>query len=392
VFDFRPSIRLSEDYSSNFELVPGGESNFRTSLSPGIFLGVEGTTVRGRVAYTLTAAHDTNAPSDDHFSLFHGLSAVLAWDATPWLTFQVTETFTRSDEPRQADALDLRRGREVFSINTLTAEAIYRINLFQARAFYSRLDFLESDSDTEDTHSQRFGGDVNVPFFELNLATLGYEYLTSRNSNEITGHQGRGSLSRRFAPSLSLGLSGGYSIRDVDEKDPTLPDDTFRIWSVGLFGTYSAPSLWSLRANVGVSHLESDIRKGDTLPTALVEFSYSLGAGVLTLTGDVGYSESFESTENVGVVRTWGVFVGYTYPFTPYISGSVLAGYRENEFTGVGGGTEGRDDQNASVVVGAAWRALMWLTVSVDYGYQKTWSTLGDYSEHRARVALTAQF
>ena len=58
-----------------------------------------------------------------------------------------------------------------------------------------------------------------------------------------------------------------------------------------------------------------------------------------------GFSEAFGQGQNFGVVETSSISGSVAYKFTPLLSGLITGGYRENKFTGEGGGQPGRNDK-----------------------------------------------
>ena len=69
-FELHPSITLSEEYTDNFNLAHRDkQESFRTSLSPGLTLFINGAFVKGSVAYTLEGNYDS---SNDDTSLLNG--------------------------------------------------------------------------------------------------------------------------------------------------------------------------------------------------------------------------------------------------------------------------------------------------------------------------------
>jgi hypothetical protein len=88
----------------------------------------------GRAAYAPTAFYDTSLDGAD---VNHAFTAQLAWQAMPRLKLSASDVFTQSDEPSQADRLDLRRGRQRFTDNLLSLTGDYVIDVYDARLLSS---------------------------------------------------------------------------------------------------------------------------------------------------------------------------------------------------------------------------------------------------------------
>ncbi len=391
-FEFHPSISLSEEYTDNFNLSPRDkEENFRTVASPTLTLLINGAFTTGSIAYTLSGNYDSSTKDT---ALFHSLLGQVSWQASPRLKLTATDVLTRSDEPTKADQLSLRRERRPFTSNSFSLESDYLIANVATTEYYRLATFF--DTGGADTTSHTLGASASTTFYETNTVTLGYEYLqsdTSARGTDITGHEVKASLARQLTSLASAGLSGSYALRT--EKTPDSAGEAeFTIWSVSIFGTYSLPAIWSLTASAGVSRFEND--RSETIPTATLTFSYDFLPGVtLTLQGDAGFSETFETGQNRGVVKTRGVSASLSYPISPFITGSVTGLYRRNEFTGVAGGPErGTTEDTRGGLISLSIQLLRWLTMALEYAYTNATSSTGesDFIENRARASLNATF
>ena len=281
--------------------------------------------------------------------------------------------------------------------NTFGVDSDQLFGTIATREYYRLSTFF--DEGGSDTSSHSIGSSVSVPFYQVNTAMLGYDYLTSDTSgggSKITGHQFTGSLTRQIA-ALSGGIAAGYALRnqsgsDVNQDSRTHVD--FQTWNGSLFAAY-VRGPWSLNGSVGVTGLRTDSGEEiGPLVTTTAGLSYAFARGTARLEGDRGLSETFTTGENFGVVKTQGVTASYSHSFTPAVTGSVSAFYRENELTGVGGGTAA---ESASIWGGTLSFSLQLsrnITANFLYGYIERVATPREtsYTENRARVSLAAQF
>jgi hypothetical protein len=179
------------------------------------------------------------------------------------------------------------------------------------------------------------------------------------------------------------------------------------VWNAAVFTDFVLPRRLTLRGSLGVSGLHTDT--GETLGPNLSTVSsliYEFGPAVLTVTVDKGFSETFESGENFGVVETEGVSAALGYAFTPLVSGTVSGFYRRNKSTGIGNAAASSTDDERTRswggTVGFAWRPLRLLSVDISYSYLKqSGDSQGagtgsagnnDYTENRARLGVTFNF
>ena len=390
-FALQPSVTIAEEYTDSFNLAAGGkQENFRTIVAPSLTLLINGAFTKGQLGYMLTGAYDT---ATDDTNLFHSFRGVVTWEATPLLRLTATDTLTQSDEARQADQLGLRRERRTFISNIFGLNSDYLIGTLTTRQYYTLATFF--DEGGPDTISHTVGASISHPFLETNTATLGYEYLTSDTSGglDVSGHLVSASLSRQLSAFLTAGVTGSYELRSVTSGNATDGTD-FTIAGASLFAAYGVPGIWSLTASVGYSRLDPEVGADSYSPTSSTTLTYQFARAILTLAGDVGFSETFATGQNSGVVETRGVRGSLSYPFTPFIGGSAVAFYRQNEFTGIAGGAPGRTDDTWGASISFSIELLRWLTLGLEYGYTEATSSVpdGGYTENRAKASLTAVF
>ena len=66
----------------------------------------------------------------------------------PRLKLSASDVFTQSDEPSQADRLDLRRGRHRFTDNLLSLTGDYVIDVYTMQGYYRVSTFWSDDNDS----------------------------------------------------------------------------------------------------------------------------------------------------------------------------------------------------------------------------------------------------
>ena len=399
-FELRPSVSLSGEYTDNFNHSSDDPiSNFRSRLSPALLVLLDTGPITGQAYYRPSVFHDS---SSQEFGTQHGLGAQLAWQATSRLRLTLTETFLKSDEPELADRLDINAGRRDFTRNLLALGGVYSIGTIETRAHY-RLSLF--DSDAQRTIAHAVGGSGSVPIGQIHLLTVGVEYIDSettrgtsgsaislpQNDTKTTGYEFTGSFSRDISADLVAGVTAGYAVREQTTATAT---NDFSRWNVAVFNTYVIPGLITMRGSIGVAQRIGGSSGNKLLPTSNSRLTYFLGPAVLGLTIEKGFSESFTQGENFGVVETQAVLGTATYHFSPLLSAFIRLSYRENEFTGEGGGQAGRKDETMSGSLGMSYQVLQWLTATLDYVYRKTTSsdTGGGFTENRVRAALNASF
>jgi hypothetical protein len=416
LFKLRPSILATEEYSDNFFLTPKSrQDNFRSVLSPGATLEINGAFLKGSLGYTPSIVHDSS--SSDEIKLFHSLLAGVVWDATPRLKLSLLESLTKSDEPSRADRLSLRRERRTFTSNALSLAADLLIDRVTTTGYYRWSTFsseASSGASSEQSTSHTLGLSAGTAFLTTNFASVGYEYLTTDTegsgvgidlgatapgSSSIHGHRFTGTLERRFSALTRGGITGSYAIRQRDVSIESGTNEDFDVWNVSVFNNYSTGRL-TLTGSVGYGMVtRSSGQSGSTITTA-TGITYRFARAIASLSVESGFAETFAEGQDFGLVRTRGVTAGLTYPFTSAISGAVTGFYRDNEFPDAGGGFGDRTTTTWGGTLSLTARLTRWLDLLLDYAHtdssssgQATRTLLGqDYVENRGRISLRASF
>src|SRR5262249_34559746 len=134
IFDFRPTLSVSEEYSDNFNLTAVNPiSNVRSMISPGFIALLDNGPLTGRATYTLGGFFDS---SSEEFGLQHFFVGQLSWQATPRLRFTLDDSLAHTDNPTQANQLNLRLIRQQYTSNVLSLTADYSFNLLRTTAYY----------------------------------------------------------------------------------------------------------------------------------------------------------------------------------------------------------------------------------------------------------------
>ena len=416
LFELHPLVGLTEEYTDNFgRVAKDKQDNLRSTLAPGLQVRFDRGSLTGEARYVLSAFHDT---SSDDLSFFHSMQGGLAWEATPLFKLSSSASYSEGDSPSEADRLGLRQERRKFTTMGASLGALYMVSNVSLQPSYRVSNFSQSEGD--ETTSQTVGMSASTQVLRIHTVSLGYEYLDSETSRgtgtststtststgsgsgtATTGHQVTGSVSRELSERSSIGLTAAYAARTQEESRPERETD-FNRWSASLFNSYSIPKTIALRGSIGVSQLTGGSASGDLLLTTLTSLSYWFGDAVATVSIERGFSESFSTGENFGVVQTTGMSGSLSYPFTPWLSGLGSISYRENEFTGVGGTSSSTGSSTSSArtedtLAGSLSLQLQvtrWLGSALGYSYSDTSSTDRgrNVKENRFTLSLNASF
>lgn len=359
-FELRPSVAFSEQYSDNFFISNTNKTDdFRTTISPGLLVGINGPRTRGTVSATLAVAQDSINNLGD-FSFFPTMSAAIKHAFDPRLSVSLVDSFTRNDEPALANPFGLQQQRRTFNSNTLGLSADWLLDVLATQAYYQ----LSTFSGGTNTISNILGADGTVPFGALTAARAGYEFSHTQTSGasgtESTGHMIWASVARQLGSLTSVGASGSYVLQSLDST---------RIGNMWLFTTYELPGRLSLAGSLGYSLLRSD--SGGTFSTIATDtrVSYRFARAVVSVALFQGFNQTGLQGENFGVVLTRSYSGSLGYALTPFIDATIRASYSDNEFTGSGNSQSSPPTKTLSAQAGLVWRLQPWLTMRADYTY-----------------------
>jgi uncharacterized protein (PEP-CTERM system associated) len=172
-------------------------------------------------------------------------------------------------------------------------------------------------------------------------------------------------------------------------------EDDFRRWSVSIFTNYVVPEKIVILSSMGVAQLTGGGSDGRPLLTSTTGLTYWFGPATVNLAIERGFSETFTTGQNNGVIETTGLSGSLSYRFTPLLTASIGGSHRENKTTGVGNTSgPGQEEKTTAGTFAVTYQILRWLTSTLDYTHTQveTNDVLGGYKENRVRFVLSAIF
>ena len=411
--ELRPTAKVAEEYSDNFfQTTDQPQRNFRTIWGPGFTLLLNGARTSGSASVNLDMVHDTAQDSGNTVKFFPSLNAILRYAFTPRLTFSLTESFVRNDQPSTVDQFGIRSGRQIFDTNTLGVAAEWLIDQFTTQAYYRNVLFFNESGNGETVPSGNtnnnitniFGVNASARFAIDYGARIGYEFSHTRDlgtnaasggdSNSNTTNTGFVAVSRQFGVFASAGLSSSYSYQ-TDESTST--------FNASVFGTYGLPNSLSISGSVGYSVINSDTQDNDG--TMSLNFN-AIYRPTPKLSVSVGMFRDFQQTaqqgQDFGTVQTQAYHGSLTYQATPFINTALNVTYRENQGTGTGNTQSNDKETNLTCGASLNWQLLRWLVGTLGYTYtkqtgqgvfnQQTGIGGNGYTENRVSLSFFASF
>ena len=376
LLEFHPTLSLIESWTDNFNISSTGrkQENYRTTLNLGTNTLINGATTRGGISGASGLTYDT-ADSSAGVKYFPTISAFVEQYVNPRLTVRVTDTFTRSDEPSQADAFGLRQQRQTFTSNSFTVSARYLIDIVSTQTYYTNSIFSSGGTDTV---AHIIGTSASRPLGAANTISAGYQFThtdTSGNnantsifgggtSGSTTGNTIFGSFSRQLNPYQTAGVSSSYTWLSSDT-------DNARLWNVSLFSTYGLPSGLSLSSSIGYTQVSSDNQDTTGGVTTNSTLSYRWVRASISLGVFQDFRQTAVQGQNFGIVQTTGFTGNFSYLITPVITTNLFATYTTNDATGVGNNSSAPSQNTLTTGAGLNWQLLRWLAMRLQYTYSQ---------------------
>jgi len=346
-------------------------------LNLGANILINGATTRGGISGASGLTYDT-ADSSAGVKYFPTISAFVEQYVNPRLSVRVTDSFTRSDEPSQADAFGLRQQRQTFTSNSFTVSALYLIDIISTQTYYTNQIFSSGGTDTV---SHVIGTSASRPLGAANTISAGYQFShtntsgnnTSGNnantsifgvgtSGSTTGNTIFGSFSRQLNPYQTAGVSSSYTWLSSDT-------DNTRLWNVSLFSTYGLPSGLSLSSSIGYTHVSPDNQDDTGGVTTNSTLSYRWVRAAISLGVFQDFRQTAVTGQNFGIVQTTGFTGNFSYLITPVITTNLFATYTTNDATGVGNNSSTPSTNTLTTGAGLNWQLLRWLAMRLQYTY-----------------------
>jgi len=390
IFEYHPTLSLSEEFTDNYRLsTKRQQSNFRTTLTPGSTILMNGAKTQGSVSATSGFAYDTIS-GETSMKIFPSLTAAIQHSLTPRLSLTLTDSFDRNDAPTRGESTGLRTERRTFTSNTFGASVGWLIDLLQTQYYYRNALFL---GDTT-TISHVFGLGASTRLGALDTVQAGYEYSISQPEEGMSSHGQlfSGSIGHQFGYFVTAGVQGSYSTQSLNEQ---------RIWNGSVFATYGLPTGLAFSGRVGYSVLTSDAGSQQNGLSASATASYAHARGIISLAYFQDFRTTYQggqnlqtgqdqSSQNFGVVESRGLTGNFTYQLTPYIGSFIQAAYYQNTNTGVGNTKSDTSQDYLTAGAGINWQFLRWFSMNLTYTRNEF--TQPDRHENRAVLSLNAAF
>jgi hypothetical protein len=407
---FTPRASVTEEYNDNIDLDrTDEEDDFITTVAAGFTAEITGQTRFFRLSYD--PSYSFFADNDENDGFQHIAQALFRNEFSRSTNLELFNYFIYSQDPLSDENVvddsgnvvvpgdDTRSERDTYYRNNATVRLNHRFginNTAYAQFVHSYLD--NDDPDEED--SQEFRPSLGL--FYWFTSWTGVDFVTDYTkglyddtSSDFDEIQGRLRLNHRI--SQRFGLYGEYRhiYRDYDEPGTNFggnDQNDYMVYapSAGLFYDFGD----NLTASFGVGYYYQQIENFDDEQGPFINTdvnkAWRTGRWDVRLRGESGIDSQDFTTENLGFERFAEIALTPRYYFTRQFFTDANFRYRYSDFIN---SEDDRVDHRYSAMVGLGYNPLRWMTVRLEYNFDKLDSenTLEDYDVNRVFLSVTLQ-
>ena len=390
-FELIPRISVSEVYDDNINLDYTNEkSDYLTTVSPGIDLTISSANTSLSLDYAPTWVWYNEY--DQYDTVRQSATLDFSQNLAQHLRFDLTDTYTRSEEPLETDedVESARRTRNTYQRNTGSASATYQFGPENTVDLGFRHSYLENEDPTLDD------GSVQHPFANMtywfnmkNGLDLNYGYTKAifcrddggLPDDDYDGNEAGIRYIHRFSRQTRASARYGFTNRIF--RGATEDYEVHEL-SVDLGHEFS-PSL-SLSLGIGNFWQQNEISENETGYTydALLEKRFNRGS--FSVGGRGGWDEAYLEAERRGFTRFWSANASIEYRLLERLSWYAGASFRHDK------DSANREWETMRGNGGLRLAFLRWFSAALDYSYADRDDDIDteDYKANRVMLTFTA--
>ena len=382
-----PRITTGVVYDDNFFLDPVDEQyDVAIATNPGFDLKVTGQKAELGIIYNPTYFAYMQFPENDYWSQQGTLTG---WaEIARGIRLEFNDALLYTEDPISETDTTVRRGREPYLTNTADIGMVSRFgadSVFELRYEYY---VLNNDSPTVEDKSYQNPNALVTYWFSPNRYAVELEgsYTVSdfEVSEDFEELDARGRLIKRFGRHLDAYVEYSYVYYDYLDSG-----EDYRVYNPLAGFSWQEQENTRLAASFGYFYRDNEISDDDDGIVGSIETVYNWAEGSsIAFNGEAGYDLASFGAQDLGFNPFYSVQGAVTHPFGRRLVGNILAGYRINQYPDE---TPDRDDTLIRVGCGLAFQALPWMTVRLDYLFQKLNSNINteDYTDNRGILSVT---
>lgn len=387
-YEFTPAISVSEVYDDNIDLEPeNAKSDYITALSPSINLNA--VSQKGNLALRYAPTFAWYRRESENDTVRHAGTLDFGRNLSQYLTFNLTDTYVRSEEPLETtEGIEgVRRTRQTYDRNNGSASFEYQFGPEDTlRCGYSHSLLKNEDPTLDDGTIQNPFAQLTFWFNKRNGVDLRYNFSKASFSrddglpaeDDYTGHAGGIQYSYRFSELTRWFIGYDYTSRNFERFQ-----ENYKVhegW-LGFENTLSPHVYVYLQGGYFLQQREvsddEDGYSGDaSLVTTFQRGSFSLGA-------HGGWEETYLQAENIGFVEFRSGDARIDYRLLENLRGYAVGSYRWNE---------DEDERNWKTWrgnCGLRLEILRWFYLALDYTYVVRDDDVDTDDFRNNRVSLT---
>jgi len=395
LIELTPSLLVRETYDDNIYLDATDEqSDYITTVTPSLSLQLLSENTHLEMLYAPTFVWYNK--EDQNNTVRHSGTAILGHDFTQYLTFDLSDTYIKSEEPMEEteEVENVRDTRDTYQRNAFSASLGCLFGPEDLFTVGFRHSLLKNEDPAVDDGKIRNPFSTVTYWFNLtNAVELDYEYTDAifwrgddeEPGDDYTGHGAGMRYVHRFTQHATGSLAYHFTNRHFDGET-----EGYNVHE-GSIGLQQALA-HDLSLSVGGGYFvqkndESDDQTG---------YSYNASAGKsfergsFFIGGAGGWDEAYLEAERRGFSRYWSIQARLEYQIVAPVAAYGGWSYRLDK----GEDEEGEDRQWGSWRrnCGLTWTFLRWFSLSLDYTYADREDDVEaeDYTDHRFMLNLTA--
>lgn len=391
-----PWISAGEKYTDNILLTDDDTQTDRiTTVSPGIRYNLIGKTNELTLSYSPTFSYYDKHP--DYDTVRHNAIA----EGRLWLArhteFTVRNVFLKTEEPvtgQEPEDETVHESREPYYTNTATAEISHHFGTSDTISFGYR-DTLRNTEDPFEEDSKSHNPYINLIYWfrpHVGIDTRA-DYTRgdfAEGTDDFDRWRGYVRLIKRLTPHVDIFAQ--YTHTDMHFKGE---NQDYEIYDASIGTDYTITERTSLSLSAGYFIQDREPGPGDDQSDE-DETGVALNAamqktwdhGLVSLTAETGYRESYFGAENLGFDKYRRIYGTAHYRFFKQFSGNISGYFRKDNYLNT---IDNREDSSGGGTVGMGYEPLPWMNIEVQYAYRGRDSSIdvNDYRENSIILTIT---
>ena len=411
---FTPSVKVSEEYNDNIDLDrKNKKDDFITRVSLGFTADLLEQTAGLSLSYN--PSYNFYADNSDNNYWQHVLNARLWNDFSRSTRLELSNYFLYSQDPLDDDDVednqgnivvrgnDRQRTQDTYYRDLATARLNHRFGV-EDRIYAQFVYGINEYNNPDDEDSQEIAPSVGLIYWFTQWTGMelvgGYTrgLYDEQDSSDFSNYDGRLRLNHRVSP--RFGIYGQYRqiYRDWDQQGFVNTDgnndgeveNNYNVYapSAGVFYEFDQDLTASLGLGWYYQQIENEDDQNGPYVSSDINKLWSAPGWSLRARGSTGIDSEDFSDQNQGFRRFVRADLIGRYDFTRQLFGDARLGFGYSDFI-----NDTEKDYRYTARVGLGYTVFRWMTVRLDYEFNKLDEINGDddYEQNRVYATITLQ-